>query len=448
MINVQQIFNCTEINNVFELYFVSEIGKYLYLNYDETLSLKNVRINPELESLATWDILRLAIKNGYIMEIDIPSERYILDLQFPLKANRKELVNVYLVEEEVPFNREESNKRKEDLDYHLMNPMKRQFSITSKTDNDWVMTIYGENNRNFTVNNYTFNMNIENLNHQVWCSFIAYIVVKRYKEGIPNTLKLVVDRQILGGNNTAMNYVYLLFDRTDALAGWCTILFDKNVDYDSKLKAFFNAWYQIGKDLGYTRELHSTEDKRNFMQKIDMQEGDVVVFYEKGKQTENITKPKMIEKCNIAIIDSITNSNITLRHIFNHKTRTTAEVEWADKTMAVKDLYNYECPYLKVTERVETMQLVSIGIGNLIYKEDKFIVPLDDADDALVQYVSREKDKIDKIYLTQNELIYWVFKDFNIQFDETRFLERYFPNQTPLYTRYMNGEDISEWYVN
>lgn len=94
------------------------------------------------------------------------------------------------------------------------------------------------------------------------------------------------------------------------------------------------------------------------------------------------------------------------------------------------------------------MQLVSIGIGNLIYKEDKFIVPLDDADDALVQYVSREKDKIDKIYLTQNELIYWVFKDFNIQFDETRFLERYFPNQTPLYTRYMNGEDISEWYVN
>ena len=87
-----------------------------------------------------------------------------------------------------------------------------------------------------------------------------------------------------------------------------------------------------------------------------------------------------------------------------------------------------------------------LGIEYKMREELYFIVPLSSCDDVKVSIVS-DGNNVDKLCLPQNDFIYWLFKDYEVEFNEARFLDKYFPSMQPLYTMYMEtGAVPKEFY--
>ena len=113
--------------------------------------------------------------------------------------------------------------------------------------------------------------------------------------------------------------------------------------------------------------------------------------------------------------------------------------------MAVKKMYMGIMPYESLRYQTQTLSLLDVGIEYMLYNEGYFIVPLDACTDVSEQWVTNGVTS-DKLLLPQNDLIYWILKDYDVQFNEQRFLARYFSKSEPLYTRYMRGETLEDCY--
>ena len=58
-----------------------------------------------------------------------------------------------------------------------------------------------------------------------------------------------------------------------------------------------------------------------------------------------------------------------------------------------------------------------IMYDNMLYNEGYFIVPLDACTDVSEQWVTNGVTS-DKLLLPQNDLIYWILKDYDVQFND------------------------------
>ena len=103
-------------------------------------------------------------------------------------------------------------------------------------------------------------------------------------------------------------------------------------------------------------------------------------------------------------------------------------------------------PFSTLNSRVDYYQMVDIAIGNHIYTELNFIVDLNGASDETQQTVLVNGQR-KVVYMEQNDLIYWILKEHKVQFNEDKFLEKYFysKNKTPLWLKIKFGEDITAY---
>lgn len=441
VIHISQFYSCSRIKNAGELYYVCELGKYLYEYFDDVLSLDGVLFDDVLKQSHLWDILRIALKRGYITNTGLSEEDTEISIQSPLIATKDNFANVLLTTDEVRFDAKEDKRRKEDKDYNLYTPIRKQISFQMQKPESWVWSMKGKDGKFGTQNNLSMN---NPLARQMWLSLVAMVAVFRLRQQEPETLVILVDRQTVI-DKFAFAYVIALLDKTEALKDWVFLSFDEKMTKPDILQLYYCSWYQEGRDLGLTRIWHGKDDKIGYMQELDIQVGDLIFVYERNAEQNN-NYVKSISSCRLAVIKDIVNEYIDIEYINTIKTKLQGEVDWNDKTTNIKAMYNFRNPANDFSTSKERLDFYSIGVGHMLYNELKFILPLDDADEQIVQWVTDGIHK-DRLLLSQNDLIYWVLKDYNYQFNELRFLDRYFPTKTPLYTRYMNGEDLSAYKV-
>ena len=83
-VHISQFYSCSEVSLSSELYYLSELGKYLFLNYDRALSIDGVILNSVLKKSLYWDYFRVAVKQGWVVDTNLPSYETDITIQYPL----------------------------------------------------------------------------------------------------------------------------------------------------------------------------------------------------------------------------------------------------------------------------------------------------------------------------------------------------------------------------
>ena len=144
VIHISQFYSCSRIKSAGELYYVCELGKYLYEYFFDVLSLDGVLFDDVLKQSHLWDMLRIAQKRGYITNTGLSEEDTEISIQSPLIATKDNFANVLLTTDEVKFDAKEDKRRKEDKDYNLYTPIRKQISFQMQKPEAWVWSMKGK----------------------------------------------------------------------------------------------------------------------------------------------------------------------------------------------------------------------------------------------------------------------------------------------------------------
>lgn len=364
----------------------------------------------------------------------------MITAQTPLNYDKMDIVNYLYTLEQVNYDSEDVIKRRNSYDYDIRTPVKSQISFEFMSNHAWKWSINGEDGQNFNVNNRSLNHNRAD---QSWLSLIAFVAVTRLFTGYPDLLGLVFSNNTVL-NTLAISYIMILADETQALTGWCHYALDETISDNTKLQLGYTAWYSKGKDFGMLDRWYSGKEKFSYLKKLDIGVGDLVMYYEREK-AQRANYIKSVASCYLAKIISLTDDSIELELINTVKPYFMGKEDFDDHTIAVKKMYANNPPYANLSTSKKVFSLADIGVQYYMYSERYFILPLEESDDVRITRVSDGTRK-DTLILDQNNLIYWILKDYSYKFNEERFLSRHFKDSEPLYTRYMRGEVLEDCF--
>lgn len=440
MVHISQFYSCSEVKLACELYYICELGKYSKFYHNKSVSLDGVILNSCLKKSKLWNYFRMAVSEGWLCNTGVSQDDIMITAQSPLNYDKLDIVNYLYTLDVVEFDSEDVTKRRNSYDYDTRTPIKSQISFELMTNHAWKWSINGADGKNFNVNNRSLNHNRAD---QSWLSLIAFVAVNRLFTGYPDLLGLVFSNNTVL-NTLAISYIMILSDETQALTGWCHYALDETISDNTKLQLGYTAWYAKGKDLGMLDRWYSGKEKFAYMKELNIGVGDLIMFYEREK-AQKANYIKSIASCHLAKIVSLTDDNIVLELINTVKPYFMGKEDFDDHTIAVKKMYANNPPYMTLSTSKKEFSLADIGVQYYMYSERCFILPLEESDDIKVTRVSDGTRK-DTLLLDQNNLIYWILKDYSYEFNEERFLKRYFSNSEPLYTRYMRGEVLEDCY--
>ena len=427
-VHISQFYPCSEIKLACELYYIVELGKYSSTYHKTAVSLRGVVLNPIVKKARfIWDYFRIAVKNGWLVDTSIPNELLEITLQNDVMATRSDIANFLFTTEKA-----EPVYGVGNMDIETVVP--QTISFESMLDEKWVWTGNGADGMHYMDNNKALNHDRAD---QSWLSLLAYVAVNRVFRGSPDVLRIEFSQNFLL-NSMAMSYVLLLADEVPCFT-WvdldCTGL---SVDQQNQLT--YMSWYAKGRDLGMCDRWYSGVDKLRYMKQLGIGVGDLVMFYERNKaQQRNYIKS--IASCHLAKVVSVDKHNIAFEFINTVKPYYMGKMSFEDNSTIVKKMYrsNTYMPYERLNTSKQRMDLADLGVEYMLYTEHCFITPLCESDDIRPTLVS-DGDRVDNLLLHQNDLIYWILKDYNYEFNEKHFLEQNFAGREPLYTRYMRGE--------
>lgn len=439
-VHISQFYSCSEVKLACELYYICELGKYSKLNYGKAVSLDGVILNSCLRKSVLWQYFRMACDEGWVVNTGVPENELMVTAQSPLAMDKQSVCNYLYTLDEVPYDADDKIKRDTVEGYDLRTPLKAQVSFEFMTDSAWKWSINGYEGKYFTINNNALNHNHAD---QAWLSLIAFVAVRRLFTGSPDKLGIEF------GSNAVLNimatsYIMLLVDETQALTGWFCYALDEGVMDNTRLQLGYTAWYAKGRDLGLLNRWYTGVEKFDYMKKLDLRKGDLVMFYERDK-AQRMNYIKSVASCHLAKITYLSDDSISLELINTVKPYFMGKEDFDNHTIVVKKMYMDNLPYEKLSTTKRDYALADIGVEYLLYSERCFILPLDCCDDIKITRVSDGVRK-DTLILDQNNLVYWILKDYNYEFNEDRFLNRYFKDKEPLYTRYMRGEVLEDMY--
>ena len=440
-VHISQFYPCSEVSLACELYYICELGKYLKFKHEDCINLDGVILNSQLKKSVIWDYFRMAVDEGWVTNTGVDARELAITTQAPLSwVNKQDICNFLFSTDAVPFNHEEFRQRSANYDFDIRTPLASQVSFEVCNAEYWMWSMNGEGNSHFLENN-------KSLNHtradQAWLSLIAMVAVERLKTGKPDRLVLEISSNVIL-NVMAMSYIMILTEKTLAFTGWCYYHLNDTISNDTQLQLGYSAWYAIGRDIGLLDRWYSGKEKLAYMQKLDLQVGDLVMIFDREKsQRQNYIKS--IAGCHLAKILHLSERSVELELINTVKPYFQGKEDFDNHTIVVKKMFQNNPPYLKLSSSVKRYDLADIGVGYLLHNERSFILPLEECDDIKVTRVSDGTRK-DTLVLNQNDLIYWILKDYDFEFNEDRFLARYFSDSEPAYTRYMRGEVLEDDY--
>lgn len=438
IVHISQFYPCTKIGISVELAYLVELGKYLH-DKGYTLSVDGIMYEEDLKESRFWDYFRMGVSEGWITDV-IDLDNFEIDMQFPINYDVA-LRNVRIVETEVSFDNKDFNHRKEDADYNYRTPLDSQVVFKDKSNNVWLWDLGGQGGQSYMANNKTLNSDGSDT---CWISLIAYVAVERLLSGKSITLLIDINNEIANTPNV-LSSLLLLQDETNVCKGWCFFHMDENIPLVLLNHLGYAAWFYKGIEKGYLQRWYSPIEKHQYMNKLDMKVGDVVSLYERN-MGQRMNTMKSIAGFRCAIIRSITDKGITLEALNTKKTKYQGVLDYKSYSMATKKMYDFQNPFLKLNTSTMTLQWNEIGVEYMMYGEKYFITPLYE-DDFKVQNVQNDKGDVACLRLPAIDVTYWILKDFNADFNEDRFLDRYFRGRKPLYTQFYETGTVSKEYM-
>ena len=431
-IHISQFYPCSEVKLAVELQYIVELGKYLWSN-DCCLSVDGVDFDKILRKSKYWDYFRVAIDLGWV--IDCSEEDYEITSINPVDYSVS-FKNTFLLEEEVKYDVKDSRQRNEDYGYAYRTPVKKQVVFAEKNNQFWSWKL----DANYIVNNITM---CSSGSETTWVSLVAYVAVQRLLFGYPQNLLIEISYPITRVPMLLSNFL-LLLEECDVCKGWCFYTFTENVDESTINYLGYVAWYAKGVEQGELKRWYSPTEKQKYFSDLGFGIGDVVYLYER-KKGQKLDYVKEISGFHVAIIEEVTEKYIRFTVVNNKKTKAQGEMDYRNFSMATKQMYDYNNPYNKANVSTRTLDWTDIGIEYCMFDEYFFITRCNN-DDIRECYVQGEGWSSLLLKLPAIELTYWILKDYEIPFDEDKFIEKYMTAE-PLYDMYHRLGTVDEKYI-
>lgn len=431
-IHVSQFYACNSVSLAVEMQYIVELGKYLR-EKGECLSVDGIVFEKVLRKSRFWDYFRMAVDEGWV--VDCNCADIAINSQFPIDYNAR-VQNVLIAEEEVNFNSTEHNNRKKNIDYNYRTPVKKCVKFSEKTDKYWSWNLSDY----YMVNNSTLN---SAGGEDCWVSLLAYIAVKRLMLGKPQVFLVTINYELAYTHMVLSSFI-LLNEETSACSGWCFFNFDESVSPQRINHLGYSAWYAKGVEQGYLRRYYTSREKYEYARNMGIQVGDIVYLYER-KVGQKLNFLKEISGFHFAKVLAYGKDCISL-YIFNtKKTKYQGKVDYANYNMTTKAMYNFTNPYESVNATEKTYDWTDMGVEYCMYGEQFFITECS-RDDGKVMAVQYGDWTPLRLRLNSVELIYWILKDYGIEFNEERFLSKYFMDK-PLYQQYIETGTVPGEYI-
>lgn len=425
-VHISQFYFCPRLASAVEMCYAVELSKYLYQE-GYVLSLDGVQLPEVLKGSRYWDYFRIAVDEGWIVNV-VPTIGLEISIEYPVNYT-SDLRNVLCVEEPVPLDMDDVNKRKMDAEYNFRTPVRSEVAISKKNEEGWLWEYVGE------MQNKNMRTLVSAGADTCWISFVAYVGVQRYLTGAPQQLVICISNEMAITPFIMSGLINLV--ESPAVSGWCNYYINNSVSNDDVLHLGFSAWYWKGEEQGMLKRWFSVQEKLDKLKELNLQVGDVVGVYKRyvKQQQDNM---KRIIGFKVGIIREITDKGIKLCLLNTKKTLCQGDLDYQNFSMATKQLYMFENPYKEINTSIESIDWLDIGVEYAMYNEGTFIIPLDD-DDSRTMHVYDAEGKPVEVELSANNLTYWILKDYDVDFNEERFLQRYFPNDIPLRTEMLGG---------
>lgn len=425
-IHISELYPVSTVVLGSELYYICELGKYLkQCGYQ--LSLNGVVLDHCLKKSRFWDYLKVANYNEWVADLDCLASE--MDLTGNPLGQLKTVVNRIYSEVPVEQSKEEMEKRNEDTFYNVVTPVPYQIVFESKTPQMWVWSKGKQdalliNSRALSGTNYS---------SQSFVSLVAYVAVKRFLTNEFSTFKLVLDEMYLTQEH-AVSDLTLLLERTNAL-DWLETEF--NVSEERKVNLGYEAWLYRGRELGFDQREYTPKEKLANFKRLGFAVGDVVGLYER-KVSQKGNMVKSLVDFHFAIIDKVSSQGITFKVVLSKKTKYGYHREFMDLPQSVKDMYVGRKTLGKdFRYKEQTILWNDLGVEYMMDAEREFITTLQGDDSGTLVVLADGEERV--LELCEFDLIYWILKDYEVDFAEAKFLKKYFPNSEPVYFKVMGG---------
>ena len=198
-----------------------------------------------------------------------------------------------------------------------------------------------------------------------------------------------------------------------------------SVDLDYSI--FCNNGYVAGHN-----KPHTVSEKLGFMKKFGMVEGSLLVLWHRERMNENNPFGKIVS-ASIIRLDEIGDTYLGVTKISLNRTKEEVEADYYDIEESKRHLYVDlldKKPYQEATE----LGIHSLGVDNYFYDEEDYITLLDDTA-QVTKLVTIDGEKV-HVEMSNTDAIYWLLRQYDIEFDRELFKEMYFGDDIPLWDKY------------
>lgn len=198
-----------------------------------------------------------------------------------------------------------------------------------------------------------------------------------------------------------------------------------SVDLDYSI--FCNNGYVAGHN-----KPHTVSEKLGFMKKFGMVEGSMLVLWHRERMNENNPFGKIVS-ASVIRLDEIGDTYLGVTKISLNRTKEEVEADYYDIEESKRHLYVDlldKKPYQEATE----LGIHSLGVDNYFYDEEDYITLLDDTA-QVTKLVTIDGEKV-HVEMSNTDAIYWLLRQYDIEFDRELFKEMYFGDDIPLWDRY------------
>lgn len=417
--SVNQIYPCSKVELGSELYYICELGKYLQAR-GNVLSLDGVVFSSVLKQSKYWNYLQVAYTNGWV--VDLP--KMFSESKDPVVLDN--VKNIFLVEEHVNWDEEDSKRRRDDIEYNTYTPVRKQVCFSQKNNQVWEFSTCDSSAEN--------TINIQSLKNgsvsQSWVSLTAYVAINRLLTGIPSAFSLVLSADYTM-ETLSFADMTLLFEETDALNGWCFA----DIGLDNRFS--YEGWWFKQYDRGYLSRYYVPKEKRAEFKKLGFYEGDIVFLYTRDK-CQVLNRVKAVLSCNFAIVKEVNAMGIVFDVFYSRNTRFGESLKFQAFPTELKKLY-FGDSYLKCRHSTKSIPWEYLGIEYMLYDEEYFISSIDKNDTLEIQDITEDFEEVGYTLDCVNA-IYWLLKDYSIEFDSERFKDKYFKGSKPMWDLFKEGK--------
>lgn len=425
-IHISELYSTSNVTLGSELYYICELGKY-FKQCGYQLSINGIVLDPVLKKSRFWNYLKIASYNEWVVDIDcLASEMDISGLKaFQLKT----VVNRIYTETPVTRTEEEIAKRRDDEFYDMITPTAYQVVFEPISDDTLTWTM-GAKQHDTLLHSQAFS---GNYGSQCFVSLAAYAAVRRFMTHEFNKFKLIFNEIYLSLQHSVSDII-LLEERTNAF-DWLETVYDTNSE--RLINLGYEAWLYRGRELGFDYRDYSPKEKLSNVKRLGFAEGDVIGLYaRKTSQKGNLVKS--LTDFHFAIVRKISSASIKLEVVLSRKTKYGYYRDFEELSQEVKSMYlGRNATDKDFRSKIVEIAWNDLGVEYMMSDEGEFITQLqgDDFSDLLVSVGDEER----LLSLCEFDYIYWILKDYDVDFAEEKFLRKYFPNSEPAYFKVMGG---------